>query len=127
MVALVDDLDQVILAAPYAETLTDKDWQNVGGNAVKLNAAGSLISSAEQEKTIKCGPIRPFGKSGRKKLTDSAKLAQSAVKNKDRPALLKTGNVIVTACEGCHNTFKVDPHTGGLYHIPVGNEPNGRR
>jgi hypothetical protein len=126
MVALVDDSAQIIWDAAYAKTLSDDDWQKVAGGAVKLNAAGTLISLGGMGKSDLMWARTPAWQEWAQKLTDSAILAQNAVKSKDREVLLKAGDAIVTACEGCHAAFKAEIPTGGFYHIPTGNELNGR-
>ena len=118
MVALVDHSAHKIWEAGAAETMTRRDWQVAEQHAIQLVASGTLVSLGGTGVADKSWVKAPAWQEWSRSMTDAALAALTAVQNVDQDALNGAGRRIIEACEGCHQAFKPDLPTEGLFHVP---------
>jgi len=118
MVALVDHASHVIwdVAEEAKAPKNDKDWGELEHHATQLAASGTLIALGGTGKADPGWAQLPDWKKYSQELTDAGLAALSAVRSKNREALLKAGDQLVATCEGCHKEFKPELPTEGIVH-----------
>ena len=118
MVGFVDHAGHVLwdVADETKAPKTDKDWGELEHHAIQMAAAGTLIALGGTGPADPGWANLPAWQTYSQQLSDGGLAALSAVRRKDRGALLKAGDQIVQTCESCHKEFKPELPTEGLVH-----------
>jgi hypothetical protein len=118
MVAQVDHSAHELWDAASARTLTRSDWQRVEQHAIQLVASGTLISLGGTGIADAGWVTAPQWQEWTRTMTEAALAAQAAARNADQDALSDAGEMLIDACQGCHQAFKPELPTEGLTHVP---------
>lgn len=118
MVALVDHSAHEIWEAGSAETLTGLDWDIAEQHAIQLIGSGTLISLGGTGIADPGWVTAPAWQEWTRNMTDAALAARVAVQDFDQDALKAAGDRLLDACQGCHQAFKPELPTEGLFHVP---------
>jgi hypothetical protein len=118
MVALVDHSAHEIWEAGSADNLAGLDWDIAEQNAIQLIASGTLVSLGGTGIADEGWAAAPEWQEWSRAMTDGALAARAAIQAFDQDALSDAGDTILNACQGCHQVFKPELPTEGLYHIP---------
>ncbi len=98
--------------------ITDDEWRIVEYYAIQLAAAGPAITLGGIGESDNNWVLSPLWTDYAQAMTDTAMQAMIAAQDHDQPMLLKAGNDLTDACEGCHETFKSALPTEGFTHQP---------
>lgn len=80
---------------------TDRDWENVGSNAVALVEAANLLKVGGRAKDRSDWPRMADA------MAKAAMQAYRATEAKNAEALLAAGEVLNSSCESCHRNYDV--------------------
>jgi hypothetical protein len=110
MVSVVDHNSHMIwnVGLPGRAPKNDQDWHNLEHAADTLAASGNMILIGGSGPNDAVWVKDPDWQSYTQQLTDAALEATRAVDQKNVDALLKAGDGLVAACEGCHMKFKTE-------------------
>jgi hypothetical protein len=119
MVTLIDHSAHYIWDYGSMERKISADeWRTVQYYAIQLAGSGPLITLGGS------GPMdvgwagSPQWTALARKMSDGAMLALEAATNQDKAKLLNAGDILIDACEGCHEVFKPEVPTEGITHMP---------
>ncbi len=118
MVYLVDPVAHEIWEYSDKQGMTEMDWLRAEQHAVNLIAASTLISIKGTGAGDGIWVADPLWRAWVVNMQSSAHLALLAAQKKDQQALAKAGEVILDACESCHQKFKPALPTEGIKHLP---------
>jgi hypothetical protein len=118
MVALVDHSAHELWEAGSAQTLSAVEWRAAEQHAIQLIASGSLISLGGTGVADAGWVESPVWQEWSRLMTDGALTALEAVRDTDQNALNDAGTELVDSCQGCHDAFKPELPTEGLFHVP---------
>ena len=124
MVGLVDHAAHHIwdLAEEGMAPETDREWDEVVHASVQLIAAGTAISTGGTGVMDEGWVQEPGWQAYARALMDAGVSALDAANRRDVEAVLRAGDPLVEACEGCHALYKPDSPTEGILH-PHYDEP----
>ncbi len=119
MVTLIDHSAHYIWDyAALEREIADSEWRTIEYYAIQLAGSGPLITLGGSGEMDDAWAEAEAWTSYARTMTNAATLALEAAKNKDKPLLASTGDVLVASCEGCHNAFKPNVPTEGITHQP---------
>ena len=118
MVASIDWAAHEVWESGYAETMTGRNWLTAKQYATQLLAAGTLVSLGGTGRADMIWVQDPAWQEWTSKMIADTKDALRAIEAKDQQALIKAGDNLVFACEGCHDAFKPNLPTEGIIHVP---------
>ena len=119
MVTLIDHSAHYIWDyASLEREISDDEWRTIEYYAIQLAGAGPLMTLGGSGDLDDTWADSDAWVSYSRTMTNAAMLALDAAKNKDKPLLGSTGDVLVASCEGCHNAFKPGIPTEGIMHQP---------
>lgn len=96
---------------------TDQDWDEVWHAAVQLIAASTAITTDGTTGPMDAEWVSdPGWRTWAQALMDAGVMAYDAARERDLDAVLRAGDPLVMACEGCHQQFKPDLPTEGIVH-----------
>jgi hypothetical protein len=126
MVEMVDDVAHNIWDGGNKTTpLTNEEWQVVQEHGTQLQAAATLISMGGSGPMDHNWAGATNWQDYARQLKDVGAAAKTAAASKDKMALWKAGDQMVTVCEGCHRQFKPDLPTEGRLHQGHGHKVSG--
>ena len=118
MVASVDHLAHEIWEAGSADALTRLEWQEAEQHAIQLIGTGTLISLGGTGIADAGWVTSPAWQEFSQELTDSALAVRAAIRIRNQDALSNAGERLLESCQGCHQVFKPELPTEGLFHQP---------
>lgn len=119
MVTLIDHSAHYIWDyAALEREITDDEWRTVEYYAIQLAGSGPLMTLGGSGEMDNTWAETEAWVSYSRTMTNAAMLALDAAKNKDKPLLSSTGDVLVASCQGCHDAFKPSVPTEGILHQP---------
>ena len=98
--------------------INDEEWQAVEYYAVQLAAAGPLITLGGTGRLDNSWVASPLWTQYAREMSTAAEMALGAGRNQDKQLLVEAGNRLVESCEGCHDAFKLEVPTEGIWHEP---------
>lgn len=110
MVSVVDHNAHMLwnVGLPSRAPKNDQDWHNLEHAADTLAAAGNMILIGGSGPNDAAWVTDTDWQMFTQQMTDAALEATRSVDQKNVEALLKAGDSLVAACEGCHGKFKTD-------------------
>jgi hypothetical protein len=116
MVSLVDHASHVLWDAERRAPASDKDWLELEHHAIQLAASGTLIAlDGPVQSGIDWAKLPGWTEHARA-LTDAGMAELTAIRNRDRDALIEANGVLVESCERCHDRFKPALPSEGIDH-----------
>jgi cytochrome c556 len=94
---------------------TTEDWYRLENHAVALASAATLIQLGGTGPNDMVWSAQPEWRASADHLVSASLQARDAARAKDMAALVKANGVIVDACQSCHDKYKPDIPTGGLF------------
>jgi hypothetical protein len=118
MVGLVDDASHEIWDAVADQTKlkTDEDWFHLQHHATQVALSGTLITIPGTGEADAGWVTKPEWIRFSKELADGGLAALDAARKKDHAALSAAGDRLVNTCEGCHDVFKGELPSEGIFH-----------
>ena len=119
MVTLIDHSAHYIWDYSSLEReISDDEWRTVEYYAIQLAGSGPLITLGGTGELDDTWVQAEAWTSYSRTMTNAAMLALDAARNKDKPLLASTGDVLIASCQGCHDAFKPGIPTEGIMHQP---------
>jgi cytochrome c556 len=97
------------------EPKTPEDWYQLENHAVSLASAATVIQLGGTGPNDVIWAAQPEWRAASEHLIAAALKSRQAAKAKDLAALIQANGEIVDACEACHDKYKPDIPTGGLF------------
>ncbi|MDC0598711.1 hypothetical protein OAP18_02580 [Gammaproteobacteria bacterium] len=119
MVTLIDHSAHYIWDYGVIEdNFNEEEWQAVQYYAVQLAAAGPLLTLGGTGEFDNAWVTSPSWIAYSRQMSAAAEQALMATRIQDKFLLREAGDNLVQSCEGCHNEFKSDIPTEGIFHDP---------
>jgi hypothetical protein len=116
MVAVVDDAAHGIWAGGNKNMpLSGDEWVEIEMNTFQLQAAATLVSIGGTGPADRGWVTSPAFQEKARKMSDLAVSARTAVAAKNQMALRTVGDTLVEVCNDCHNVFKPNIPTEGIF------------
>ena len=116
MVGLVDHSAHALWDVGTAVPQNDTEWQELEHHAIQLAAAAAVIPLGGTGELDAEWVQQPDWQQHSQQLMDVALAALNEVRNRNVEGILMAGDQLVTTCESCHDEFKPDAPTEGIYH-----------
>lgn len=119
MVTLIDHSAHYIWDyAALEDEISEGEWQAVEYYAVQLAAAGPLITLGGTGQYDDAWAATPRWVEYSRLMSSAAGKALNAAHLQDQILLEDAGNDLLDSCLGCHDDFKLDIPSEGMFHDP---------